>query len=50
MCDTRVPHIVWVFNNSHHAHKHVIAYIVNHNLYDIDMPYIFYDYLMWPWI
>jgi len=43
MCDTRIPHIVWVFNNSHHAHKLVIAYIVNHNLYDIRRPYIFYD-------
>jgi hypothetical protein len=43
MCDTRIPHIVWVFNNIHHAHKPVIAYIVNHNLYDIGRPYIFYD-------
>ncbi len=43
MCDTRIPYIVWLFNNSHHAHKLVIAYIVNHNLYDIDRPYIFYD-------
>jgi len=43
MCDTRIPHIVWVFNNIHHAHKHVIAYIVNQNLYDIGRPYIFYD-------
>jgi hypothetical protein len=38
MCDTRNPHIVWVFNNIHHAHKPIIAYIVNHNFYDI-----FYD-------
>jgi hypothetical protein len=43
MCDTRTPHIVWVFNNIHHAHKLVIAYIVNHNLYDIGRLYIFYD-------
>jgi hypothetical protein len=39
----RFPHIVWVFNNSHHAHKLVIGYIVNNNLYDIDKVYIFYD-------
>ncbi len=43
MCHTRIPHIVWVFNNIHHAHKLLIAYIVNHNLYDISRPYIFYD-------
>ncbi len=43
MCDTRNPHIVWVFNNIHHAHKPLITYIVNHNLYDIGRPYIFYD-------
>ncbi len=43
MCDTRIPHIVWAFNNSHHAHKLVIASIVNHKLYDIGVPYIFYD-------
>ncbi len=43
MYDTRNPHIVWVFNNIHHAHELVIAYIVNHDLYDIGRPYIFYD-------
>jgi hypothetical protein len=43
MSDTRIPHIVWVFNNSHHAHKAIITYIVNQNLYDIGRPYIFYN-------
>jgi len=43
MCDTRIPHIVWVLNNIHHSHKPVIAYIINHNLYDIGRPYIFYE-------
>ncbi len=43
MCDTRIPHIVWVFNNSHHTHKLVNVYIVNHDLYDIGKFYISYD-------
>lgn len=42
MCDTKAPHNVCVFNYNNPTHKLAIAYIFNHNLYNICKPYIFY--------
>ncbi len=42
MCDTKAPYNVCVFNYNNPTHKLAIACIVNHNLYNICKPYIFY--------
>ncbi len=42
MHDTKVPHNVWIFNNNHPTHKLAIACIINHNLYNVGGPYLYY--------